>query len=179
MRRVLVVLVLALGANAFAQDQPIDPGKRASIEELLSLMKLDQMQKQMFSQFQKMAEDSIKKTIPPEMRLSPDGAGVAADIRAFESQMFGLMTDRMDFAKMKPEYVRLYDETFTADEVAGILAFYKSPAGQAYVAKLPVLTSKSLELAQRVMTDVMPDLQRMNAVWVEQMRKKYSDPGAK
>jgi len=58
------------------------------------------------------------------------------------------------------------------------VTFYKSPAGQAYLAKLPVLTSKSIELAGKIMGDSMQEIQAMTAAWSESMKKKYGDAAA-
>jgi hypothetical protein len=62
---------------------------------------------------------------------------------------------------MEPEYARLYAEVYNDEEIAGILAFYKSAAGQAFVKKMPLLMSKSIEMAQRQMADLMPEIQRI------------------
>jgi uncharacterized protein len=182
---VLGAITLAFAPGAGAQDKPggapseIDPAKRAAIEELFTLMKLDEAQKQMLPQVQKMMTGVAEKALPKEMQNSPDQQKVAADIRDFENRIFDMMTDHLDFAKMKPEYVKLYDETFSSEEIAGIVTFYKSQAGQAYVAKMPVLSTKTIEMSQRMVADLIPELQQMNADWTEEMRKKYSQPPAK
>ncbi len=75
---------------------------------------------------------------------------------------------------MKPEYVRLYDEVYSDEELNGILAFYKSPAGQAFLNKMPLLMTKSMEIAQRRMAAVMPELQRITKEAVE--KSKNSEP---
>jgi hypothetical protein len=54
----------------------------------------------------------------------------------------------MSWEKMKPMYVQLYRDTFEQEEVDGLIAFYKSPAGQAYVTKMPLLMSKSMAISQ-------------------------------
>jgi len=180
MRASALCISLVIGVSAWAQEPAssqaariFDPAKRASIDELLLLMNLDQMQKQLLPQYQKLIIDATEKALPAEMQGSQDRARALADVQDFEKRLFDVMKDRLDFAKMKPEYVRLYDETFTAEEVSGIVAFYKTPAGKAYVAKLPLLSTKSVELSQRMLTDLMPLLQRMNEAWVEEMKKKY------
>jgi hypothetical protein len=170
---------LALGATACAQDQPIDPAKRASIEELLTLMKIDEMQKQVMPQVQKMMTEAIQKAVPPEMENSKDRDKVMGDLQDFQQRILGVMRDKIDFASMKPTYIKLYDETFSTEEVAGIVAFYKTPAGQAYVAKLPVLTGKMIDLMQGMMADLMPQLQRLNEQWVDEMKRKYGNADAK
>ena len=125
--RALLVFVL-LGAAALAQGpvpaaRPVDAAKRAAIEELLSLMKSDQLQEQMISQVQLMVAAQIEKSLPSDVQGSPDGAKV----RDFENRLFDLMKDEIDFAKLKPEFIRLYDETFSSEEVAGIGGFLQDP----------------------------------------------------
>src|SRR5579859_7523945 len=143
----------------------IDPAKRTAVEELFSLMKLDQMQKQMLSQFQAMAGDQIEKSLSAEIQKSQDGAKMVTEVKDFEKRVFDLMMDRVDFARMKPDYIRLYDETFSSEEVAGLVGFYKTPIGQSYLSKMPVLTSKTVALTQRVLGDLMPQMMKMTADW--------------
>jgi uncharacterized protein len=182
MRKFLPLILLSLGANALAQDQaapPIDPAKRAAIEELLTLMKVDETTKQLLPQVQQMMVQATEKAIPPELQNSPDQSKLKDELRDFQNRLFDLLKDKIAFANMKPQYVRAYDETFSAEEIAGIATFYKSPAGQAFVTKLPVLTSKTMQLTQGMLMELMPELQKMNATWAEEMKRKYGDSGAK
>ncbi len=59
------------------------------------------------------------------------------------------------------------------DEIAALLEFYKSPAGQAFVDKMPIVLTKSMTLAQQVMTKSAPDMQQMTNAWMEKMKAKY------
>jgi uncharacterized protein len=170
------VLFLLVGASAFAQERaspPIDPAKLALIEDLLSLMKADQITGQILTQVEQAMKPQIEKIPAVDHRSER-----IADLQAFENQVFGVIRERLDYAKVKPEYVRLYDETFTAQELTGIVTFYRSPAGQAYLQKLPELTSKSVELASRIMGNSMQEVQAMTAAWSESMKKKYGDAAA-
>lgn len=63
------------------------------------------------------------------------------------------MHDEMSWAKMKPQYVRLYVETFDQDEVDGLLAFYATPAGQAMINKMPIVMPKMMGVMQDSMRD--------------------------
>ncbi len=98
---------------------------------------------------------------------------------AIEDLLSLMIRERLDFARIKPEYIKLYDETFTTEELTGIVAFYKSPPGQAYLAELPALTSKSVDLAGKIMADSMQQIQAVSAVWSESMKKKYGESGDK
>jgi hypothetical protein len=57
--------------------------------------------------------------------------------------------------------VKAYSETFSEEEINGILAFYESPAGRAMQAKMPMFTSTVMVLAQTQAKELMPEIQRI------------------
>jgi uncharacterized protein len=50
---------------------------------------------------------------------------------------------------------------FTLEEVRGLIAFYKTPAGQGFLDKQPLLMQKTMAMAQRRMMDLTPKIQEM------------------
>jgi hypothetical protein len=58
------------------------------------------------------------------------------------------MRKEMSWATLRPMYVQIYRDTFTQKEVDGLIAFYKSPTGVAFVDKMPVVMQKSQALMQ-------------------------------
>ncbi|MEI7962892.1 MAG: DUF2059 domain-containing protein [Verrucomicrobiota bacterium] len=62
----------------------------------------------------------------------------------------------MTWEKMKPVYVSLYAETFTPDELQGLIDFYKTPVGQKYIEKQPQLQAAIMQKSQSMMKDIMP-----------------------
>lgn len=151
MKRLTSLLALALFCFSLAAQTP-DPAKIANIEEIFAITKADQMQQQVFSQLEAMAAAQLQKT--PGYVQNPDA------LREMNQRLFQILTQRMNWGKIKPSFVTLYDETFSASEISGMLAFYKTPAGAAMLSKMPVLMSKTMTLAQALMADAMPDVQR-------------------
>jgi len=100
---------------------------------------------------------------------------VQNDVQDFQRRLFALMTAHMSWQTMKPVYVAMYDETFTADELRPLVAFFKSPAGQAYVDKMPSLVSNTMKRMQQVVGEMMPDIQKLNTEFIQQMKQKYSE----
>jgi hypothetical protein len=100
---------------------------------------------------------------------------VQADVQEFQRRLFALMAAHMSWQTMKPVYMEMYDETFTIDELRPLLAFFKSPAGQAFVDKTPVLMANTMKRMQGVMAGMMPDIQKLNAEFMQQMKQKYAD----
>jgi hypothetical protein len=137
-----------------------EAGKNAKIEEMLQLTHVDRTIAQMLPQVQAMVTAQMAKgDLSPEQRQQGE---------QMEQKMMALIADRLSWEKAKPAYIRIYAETFSESEVDGILAFYKSPAGQAMLDKMPQLMQKSMEVGQQLMGDVMPQIQRM----AEQSRQK-------
>jgi uncharacterized protein len=151
---------------AFVGARAQENSKTEKIEELLKLTNAEAMSQQMYGQIRAMTTRQI------------DTMGVSEESKAAAARMIDkLMTelqDRLSWAKMKPEYVRLYDEVYSDEEITGILAFYKSAAGQAFVKKMPLLITKSMEMTQRQMHDLMPELQRITKEAAE--KNKSGEP---
>jgi hypothetical protein len=56
--------------------------------------------------------------------------------------------------------MKVYADVFSEEEITGIVAFYKTPIGHAMLDKMPLLMSKSMEISQRRMAGLMPEIQR-------------------
>jgi uncharacterized protein len=56
---------------------------------------------------------------------------------------------------LRPLYVQVYQETFTQEEIDGLIAFYESPTGIAFVEKMPVVMQKSMSMMQSRMAPMM------------------------
>jgi hypothetical protein len=125
--------------------------KIAKIEEMFQLLNMDRMQKQVFEQMKSAA-------LAQTSSLSPESSARAKEM---QDKIFALVAERMSWDKMKPAYIKLYDETFTEEELTGIVDFYKSPGGRAMVDKMPQLMSKSMALAQSQMGDTTAEIQRI------------------
>jgi hypothetical protein len=169
MRRILILLTLAAGALA-AQTRTSDPAKLAAIEDMLSVLKMEQQQEQAIGQIR----SAFMQQIENEVRShgGSDSPQFKEEFGKFQDQLFQLIFMRMSWSRMKPEYVRLYDETFTLEELKGITAFYRSPAGKAFVDKLPQVTQRAIEIGQRVVAEAQPDIEKLTEDFMQRLKKK-------
>ena len=71
------------------------------------------------------------------------------------------MKELLDWKKLEPVYVRIYQKSFSQEEVDGMIAFYKTPAGQAVIGKMPAVMQNTMDEMQQMMTPVMQKMQRM------------------
>jgi uncharacterized protein len=145
--RLVTLIALLLTPSLFAQTT-----KTAKIEEIFRLTKIDQMQKQMMTQMSAMIKQQTMGNLTPEQQKN--ASDMSQRIMEFTMQ-------KMSWDAMKPDFIKLYDDTYTEDEISGILLFYESAPGQAMLAKSPVLVANTMALVQKRMAEIKPELDDM------------------
>lgn len=132
--------------------------KAAKVDQLLTVMNIEQQQKQMMDQMSQMVIGQIKEQMTKQGNVSP---AEMAKMEDRQKRLFALIADRTSWEHMKPVYVKAYSDTFNETEIDGILAFYKSPAGKAMIDKQPALNGKIMESVQAQMADLMPAIEQI------------------
>jgi hypothetical protein len=143
--RILLSLFLFAPIAAHA-DAP--SSKQAKAEELLQLTHMDRLMTQMLDQM--------------SMRMK-----ATAD----EQKLNQLLASNLTWDKMKPIMVQVYSDTYTDQELDGILAFYRSPAGQAMVAKSPELMTKTRNTMIERMSSLQSQVQQLSKEFAEKMQQ--------
>ncbi len=146
-------MLLALAGTALASGQELT--KQAKIEKILDLTNSQATMNQMFDQITATMGTQMKAQIP---NATPEKL---AQMQAVQTKLMDLIKVKMSWEKMRPEMVRIYGETYSEEEINGMLAFFQSPAGQGFIKKTPVLAQKMMVLSQTQMGDIMPDIQRI------------------
>jgi|SRR5580704_3887478 hypothetical protein len=144
----LALIIMVIGPFACAQELT----KQAKIERLLDAMNADATINQLFEQIKTMTAAQMPPGATPEQ---------TAKAREVQDKILDLVKSRISWDKMRPSYIKLYSETFSEEEIGGMLAFYESPAGRAMLAKMPTLLTKLIEVAQAQMNDLQPEIQRI------------------
>ena len=144
-------LVLSV-QGAIAQDA----SRRVLAEELLNVMNAKAGFEKSFAMVKQMMSSQISK-----MEQAEGQTNTPSNVSGQMDKMMALITQEISWDKMKDDYIALYADTFTEDEMKGIIAFYKSPAGQSFTKKQPELMRRSMELSQKLMMQIMPKIQAM------------------
>jgi hypothetical protein len=142
-------IALLLGASGTLAQEA---ARAAKVDEILRLTKTDQIMQQMMTQMKTMSLQQLDKNLPPEKR---------AEAARNQQKVFDLLSEKLSWEKLKPAFIQIYSEVYTGEELDGILAFFRSPAGQAMVAKTPQLMSKSMALMQKLMADIQPEIEKL------------------
>ena len=91
--------------------------------------------------------------------------------------MATMMKDLLDWKKLEPLYVRVYQKTFNQQEVDGMIAFYKMPVGQTVIAKMPAVMQNTIEEMQQMMAPVMQKIQKTQQDVVAEMKAEGKNKG--
>lgn len=162
-RKLLAVLILAMSAMPALAAPPTE----ASIDELLTITQSEKMLETVFTNTDALMHQSLAEMTAGE-KLSEKQQQI---IDSATAGFLQVVRDEMSWAKMRPLYVQLYQESFTQEEIDGLVNFYKSPAGAAFVQKMPAVVQRSMVMMQSRMG---PMMQKMRAV----MQKAVEDAKA-
>ncbi len=161
MKRIVVVLVLLLICPPAYADEA---SHRKACEDLLKMMNVDKMMAPMYGQIKRTQMESMKNiNIPEDMKDISD--------RYFE-RMNDLLKKEMSWDNLKGDFVNVYIEVFSESEVNEIIGFYNSPIGKKLVERSPILMQKSMEISQKKVVKLMPEIEKLSSDMREEIRQR-------
>jgi hypothetical protein len=157
--RILVILILCASLVRAAESPAPSPSAsptEASIKQLLEVAQAHKLVDSVMTQMNSLMLQTIAQATKGQ-QISPK---VQKDIDQRREEIRSLMKELLDWKKLEPMYVRIYQKSFTQPEVDGMIAFYKTPAGQAVIGKMPAVMQSSIDEMQQLMGPVMEKIQR-------------------
>ncbi|OKH18607.1 DUF2059 domain-containing protein [[Limnothrix rosea] IAM M-220] len=165
-----IALSLSLAPiSAFAEPEPIhpetiSPEKLALIEELRVLTKRDENATQVLDIMMSQMQDQASAMSKSLFGEAADPTVIAAFDETFTrivERMYTLMQAEIDFAAVQEDIdFKLYNEYYSAAELADLIAFYKTPTGQKTAEIYPQLAQRSMELFSAEVTPTMMEIQQ-------------------
>ena len=125
--------------------------------------RVDQIRVSALSQARAFAAQQFAST---GVSAQQDNKGLAA----YYEKLNALVGESYNWTKLEPAYEQVYADLYTEDELDGILAFYKSPVGQAYLAKTPEATRQVLQISKQQFDALTPQIQKLTEDYVVHLR---------
>lgn len=164
-----VVLTLVLNPfHVFADEG----ANRKLAEDLLLIMKIDEQQTKMFDQIKQMQKEQML------------AAGQSMNVKvpeesiAVQGKIMDLMSQEMTWDKVKEDYISAYADTFSEEDLHGLIEFYKSPVGQKLIDKSPELTKKMMAIGQAQTLKLLPKIKEITASVVADVKEKKTPAAA-
>jgi hypothetical protein len=166
MRKIaFLLLAISLVSSAFATQPNPSQRQRDLIEQIIVVTKIDETMRayldaylqQIQSQSEKLEESEEKK-----------------DFDRFRE----LLREKVDYKEWaRAIYMPLYAKTFTEEQLADLLAFYKTPTGQRFIVALPEMQKEAMKLAQelfvpqiKAISDRVQEEHKKRVPWEQTMR---------
>jgi uncharacterized protein len=162
-KQILICLCLscsvALAADPTATPSNVEssPPSEASIRELLELGKVQKMLDSVAAK----VDGLVKRAMEQAIEGKPVSEKVRQQIDKFETELMTAFKEEFTWEKMEPFYMRIYQKSLTQQEVDGMIAFYKTPAGEAVINKLPAILQNTMAEMQDMMRPMMQRVERM------------------
>jgi hypothetical protein len=151
MNRLALLLVLTLTFPLAARAD--EASHRAKAQEMMTLLHTQRMVQGISDNIKKQIVDAAGNVTGPTP--SPDQQAKAAD---FEKQADQLIDTQLGWDIMKTALTDIYTKAFTEEQLDGIIAFYKTPAGIALLENMPTVNSQVQQFGTSHMTTLQPQL---------------------
>jgi uncharacterized protein len=165
---------LLAAAPAIASDRPPSD---ASIDQLLTLTNARQLLDQMKAQVDSMIAAGMQaaqqgQTLTPERQAVLD---------RMKTKMTTVITETLSWESLEPIYIRTYRASLTQDELDGMIAFYASAPGQAYIHKIPVIMQNVMVEMQGMLKPMQDKLAEIQKQTIQELKdlKASQDASAK
>ncbi len=169
MRAGLAVVVTLLAQTCATGQQ------QASAVKVEEFFKLTQIEKALGDSMEQTMEMIKSSVVQETLGLKSATPEQAKQLEDFQAKVARLLTNAFSWEKVKPDFIKLYAETYTDKEMDDILSFYRSASGQAMVIKGIALMPKTAAISQKRLTAIQPELQRL----MREFTQSSSPPRAK
>ncbi len=114
---------------------------------------------------------NMQRQMVPKM-LEQQGIKLSAEEQKQQEKLLGramaIVEEELSWAKLGPLMTEAYAATFTEEQLKELITFFKSPIGQAFLDKTPVLQQKLMAGMQEISL-------RMQKRLVEELKKEVAD----
>jgi hypothetical protein len=134
-----VAIASAVASNALADTK----SHRKAAEDLLSTMGVE-------AQIEKSIDQTLELQIKQNAQIAP-----------FKEVMKKFLSKHMSYPSLKEDFITIYVEAFTEQELKDIQAFYKTPLGKKVAEKMPEVSGKGMQLGAKRVSDNQAELLQM------------------
>lgn len=160
-------LIFGLALPAYA-----DPPSDESLSELFALTKARQLVDGTIAQTERMVEDCTRQFLHGQALTPVQQEAIDRHRR----RLAQVIAEEMGWEVVEPEYRRLYKNVFTQQEIDESIAFYRTPAGQAVILKLPAVMQQSLALVQTKIQRMAPKLKEIQQGLETELKRESVPP---
>jgi hypothetical protein len=133
-----------------------DASHRAKAKEMIEILHMEHIVSSLMDSAMKQTTAITTQRyggqLPPDVQVS---------LADFQKKLAGVMEPQIGWSGVEPEFIKLYTDAFTEEQLDQMLAFYRSPTGRALVEKQPALNEAAVKLVQARAATLQPQVRDM------------------
>jgi uncharacterized protein len=153
-RHVAILLIFFLASPVLADSAP---PTEDSLRQLLTVTNTHKLLDDIVGQMDERMKSFTQQAV--------QGLTVSAEqqkiIDSMQNRTVALLKQEMSWEKLEPIYLRIYRESFTQEDVDGMLDFYRTPAGRSLLLKMPVVMQKSMTETQQMLLPLVQEMRKI------------------
>jgi hypothetical protein len=157
----IICLFLILSNPVFAA-----PPSDASLNQLITLTDMKQMMGGVFDQVDGLMNDVIQQSLKDQKVTKAQQLA----IDNMKTKMVSLLKKEYGWELLEPKFMQIYRDSFTQEEVDGMIVFYQSPSGQAVIKKMPVVMQQAITMSQSMIQALAPKMQKIQQEFTAEMK---------
>jgi hypothetical protein len=175
-RQLVLCAFMLIALPAIANNAPANnaPPTEASIQQLLELTNVRQLLDQVKLQMDGVMSSAMRNAQQGQT-LTPERQAV---LDRMKEKMIATMNEALNWDMLQPMYVRTYRESLTQDELDGMIKFYKSAAGRAYIKKMPVIMQNIMGEMQGILKPLQERLADIQKETIQELKDLKPSQGA-
>jgi len=148
-----IKLCLFVGLLAISTISSANVESEIEAEKMLNIMGME-----------KAMTESMSQMLDIQLKQNPA-------LAPYKSVMMVFFKRHMSWESLKPDFVQMYSEVFTASELREINAFYATDTGKKTLEKMPVLMGQGARIGTARIQNNMQELQNMIKAESERLTK--------
>jgi hypothetical protein len=173
-KRSLTLIALSCAVafpTVFATDN--SPASETSIKQLLEVTQAHKLHDAILAHIDEYMKQAMKQATQAG-RVTPD---IQKEIDTFQAEMTSAAREALDWNRLQAIQIRIYQKSLTQDDVDGLISFYKTPAGQALVTKMPAVMQNTMNEMQEIMKPMLQRIQQKQQQIVAQVEAEKKKSG--
>ena len=167
--RILIVLGLLCPAIYAADAPPSD----TSLNQLLEITHAHKVLDATIAQM-----DTMMKNVFQQVTAGrPASPQLEKIFEKAQAEVVSMCKEDLTWEKMEPMYLRIYRKSLSQSDVDGMIAFYKTPAGQAVINKMPLILQNTMAEVSQMMGPRMQRAERMQQDLIAELQAEKAKTG--
>jgi hypothetical protein len=152
-------LLLVFVLTTFIQGAAFGAASKESVQELITIAQIDKVTQMAFGPIVENLNNSIELYKSNFLANNKTNNSQKALLVKRLNDVKETMKEDLSWKNQEPMYTRIYSENLTQEEVDGVIAFYKSPAGQSWLKKTPLIFEKAKQEGEVMMLSLTQKVQ--------------------